>query len=186
MSQAAFRLESFSPAFAGASQAAQQEQVETAYRQGLAEGRAMGFSAELRDLTQAFATLQSGLEDQTAIYAAASRQAVLDLMPVLTEIVTCLAENSQSAGLVAALQNELLRLSSDAAAPDWHITCPPKMEPMIRRCADSAGLQKPDIRPGDTAEQAVIVMGDGRSAFSNDKIAQHFRDLISELQEDKA
>lgn len=183
MNQATFRLESFSDAFQAAAQMVHPDHVDDAYRKGLAEGRALRAADQISSLTAALTELQNSLQAQASLLSKSSLQTVSDLAPVLNEIVECLAENGQSAGLQTALQHELLRLAGDITAPSWHITCPAETEPMIRRCAEAAGIPDADIRVLPEAQQAVIVMEDGHSAFANDGIVQHFRDLIAELQE---
>lgn len=183
MNEAAFRLESFSADFPDPLDLTRRGAVDSAYRDGLAEGRAMGFSPELRALTEAIRDLGARMAEAGAIRAEAERQALSGIMPVLDEIVTALASRSESAGLETALRDEMLRLATGVTPPGWHIVCPPGMEAMIRRCAGEAGIGGVDIRIDGAVDEASVILDQGRSAFSNQQVAQHFRALISELQE---
>lgn len=183
MTQAAFRLESFSRPLPPTKMLVDQQLVDAAFRRGLAEGRDLGASEGLHGLTDAIAALQTTLQDAAAMRADATRQAVMDLLPLLTEIVTTLAGTAESAGLEAALQAELQHLADAVQVQDWHIRCPADLEHMVRQAASAAGLSDPDIRIDPAACEASIILEDGRSAFSNEPVAQHFRDLIAELQE---
>ena len=183
MNEVNFRLESFSAPVLPDPGALRQDELDSAYRRGLAEGRAMGFSDELRSLTEAFRAHAAMMSDGEAIQLAAARHAVADILPILSQIVTALAGTSQAAGLEAAIAQEFRRLAAQPAPVTWHVLCPAGMEAMIRRCAQTAGIDQPDIRIGADCREASIVMNQGRSAFSDKKVAGHFRDLISELQE---
>ncbi len=185
MSEAVFRLESFTTDSTPTREMTRRDELAIAYRDGLAEGRAMGFSDELRALTEAIGALGLVVTDAKALWAEAERETVAGLMPVLSEIVTALAAQADSAGIEAALRDELLWLAGQATPPGWHILCPPDMEAMIRRCAAAAGIGEADIRIGPEGEEASIIFDQGRSAFSKQQVAQHFRDLIAELQEDE-
>lgn len=183
MNAAGFRLESFSAALPSASDLRQRKDLDDIYDKGLAEGRAAGASESMRALTQAIVALNESLGDLAAIRAQAVRQTAQDLMPILAEIVTTLARKGESAALESALRQEILRLSGQVPPPDWHLRCPPEMEAMVRRCAQEAGLENPDIRLAPGAENASIILEDGRSAFSSKGMAEHFHNLLSELQE---
>lgn len=183
MSEAVFRLESFSAPDEASRETVRRDELALAYRDGLAEGRAQGFSAELRALTEAIGAFGQVMSDAQAIRAEAERETVAGLMPVLAEIIAVLAARPESAGLEAALCDEFLRMAGQATPPGWHILCPPAMEAMIRRCALAAGIAEPDIRIGSEGDDAAIILDQGRSAFSTRQAAQHFRDLLAELQE---
>lgn len=183
MTSLAFRLESFSEPLSHPPQLVDRERLDDAYRQGVIDGRTMARDEDMQSLIAELAQLQQGLSDRAAIEAQAIRQTTADLIPVLTEIVSCLGDSESSAGLQASLQQELLRLAGDGTAPGWSITCPPRMEALIRDCVRAANLPDADIRVDPQAVQVEIVMEDGRSAFSNDRIVQHFSGLIAELQE---
>lgn len=183
MNAAGFRLESFSANAPGNADLVRRQEVDDSFRKGLAEGRTQGASEAMRDLTAAIRALDQSLSDIAAIRAEAMRQTALDLMPILSEIVAALARKGESAGLEAALRQELLHLAGQVPGADWHLRCPPDMEQMVRRCATEAGLKAPDIRVEPGASHATIILDDGRSAFSNERVAQHFQNLISELQE---
>lgn len=184
MSGAVFRLESFSEPDGAGDEDLRRDELAIAYRDGLAEGRALGFSAELRALTEAIGALGLAMEDARATWAEAERQTVAGMMPALAEIIDVLAARPDSAGLEAALRDEFLWLAGQATPPGWHILCPPTMEAMVRRCALDAGIGEPDIRSAAEGCEASIILDQGRSAFSKLQVAQHFRDLIAELQED--
>lgn len=183
MSSLAFRLESFSEPLSQPPQTLHRGQLDDAYRQGVIDGKAIGRDEDLRAFTAALARLRDGLGDQAVIEARAIARTTSDLMPILTEIVACLGERETSAGLQESLQQELLRLAADSTVPEWHITCPPRMEAVVRDCASAANLPDADIRVDPQAKQAEIVTEGGRSAFSNEKMVQHFSGLIAELQE---
>lgn len=183
MIEAVFRLESFSAALPESLDLMHRDEVASAYRHGLAEGRAMGFSAELRALTEAIQALGATMADVAAIRAEAEQQTVAGIGPILAEIVTALASRAEAAGLETALGEELARLVGQPAPSSWHILCPPGMEAMIRRCAETAGIRQPDIRVDAAAAEASVILGEGRSAFSGQPVVERFRALIFELQE---
>ncbi|TRW95516.1 hypothetical protein FNJ84_16180 [Paracoccus sp. M683] len=183
MNQAVFRLESFSAAALPSPDLLQQEMQDQAYHRGLADGQEMGFSAELRSLSGAIGSLQASLSALDAIRAETTRQAMSDVMPILSEIVSSLAGANATSGLEAALIQEFQRLATEIPPLRWHATCPANAEAMLRRCAQSAGIEEIDIRPGPDDGEISIVLDDGRSAFSNERVVRRFRDLISELQE---
>lgn len=183
MSQVAFKLESFSDAPPPPCAMVEAQAVEIAYREGLTEGRAAGFSAELRSLTDAITAVEAELSDSEQIRAAAYAEALAALAPLLHEIVTALADQASSAMLEAALIREVQCIVADAPGTGWHILCPPGMEQVIRRCANAAGADMPDIRATPGIADAQIVMDQGRIVISKSQVATRFRDLISELQE---
>lgn len=183
MSQAVYKLESFSKVQPPAFDLVPREHLDDAYERGLAEGRAMARSDDLAALTQAMAALDGGLRDALQLRREASRQAIAELLPVIAVIVSTLARKGEAAGLEAALLQELRQLAEATPAQDWHITCAPALEAMIRRCAETAGLTGLDLRVSESAQGASIILADGHSAFSNQEVARHFHDLISELQE---
>ena len=183
MSQVAFKLESFSDAPSPPCALVEAEAVEIAYREGLTEGRAAGFSAELRGLTDAITAVEAQLSDSEQIRVAAYAEALTALTPLLHEIVAALADQASSAMLEAALIREVQGIVADAPGPGWHILCPPGMEQVIRRCANAAGIGTADIRATPDIPDAQIVMDQGRIVFSKSQVAARFGDLISELQE---
>ena len=183
MSEAVFRLESFSAPDEPGREALRRDELALAYRDGLAEGRAQGFSAELRALTEAIGALALSMGDARVLWVEAERQAVAGIMPALAEIIAVLAGRPDPAGLEAALCDEFLSLAGQATPPGWHILCPPAMEAMVRRAALAAGIDAPDIRGSAGEDEVSIILDQGRSAFSTPQVAQHFRDLLAELQE---
>lgn len=183
MSRAAFKLESFSEMTPMHPAMIDPDAIHRAYLDGLAEGRAAGFSAELRGLADAIIALEAGLSNADAIRAEARRNTLDILTPLLHEIVAALAETGSSAMLEAALSREIHAILADAPATAWHVLCAPGMESVIRRCARAAGTETADIRSADHIEEAQIVMDEGRIVFSRNQVAARFRDLISELQE---
>lgn len=183
MSQVAFKLESFSDTPTMPRAMVDADAVEQAYREGLAEGRAAGFSAELRGLTEAITAFEAQLAEAALIRAAAYGDALTSLTPVLHEIVAALAKDESSTMLETALTRELHEIAAGAQPAGWHILCPPGMEPVIRRCAEAAGGVAPDIRATPGILDPQIVMDQGRIVFSKSQVATRFADLISELQE---
>lgn len=178
-----FRLESFSTAAEGLAEVTHRQDIDRAFDAGLAEGRALGFSAELRALTEALQAVEQAMSETAAIRAEAERQTLEAVLPLLQEIVTALAAGAEPAGVEAALRDEMLRLVGQAAPPGWHVLSPPAMEAMIRRCARSAGIDAVDLRVDAAITEAEIVLDQGRSVFSQAQVADRFRDLIAELQE---
>lgn len=183
MNHAVFRLESFSSSAAATAEVVRQEDLQDAYERGLADGQAAAASAELRSLAAAIGAVAAQFADMEQIRAEATRQTAADLLPILSEIVTALAREPESAGLERALRQEVQRLAASVPPRPWHILCPAAMEPMVRRCVEMAGLTDADIRTGPAVEAPSIILDEGRSAFSNHKVAERFRDQISELQE---
>lgn len=183
MSHAAFRLESFAAPDAPSPEATR-DAVDSAYQKGLTDGRIAAASAALSTLSAALNDISAQLSDAEAQRSATRLEAITDMLPLVHEVVTTLADTGGSTALETAIIQELRKIVAETPALECRIDYAPELEDLIRRCLELAGSPPIRLQPCLDCEGASITLEGGRIAFSKTRAAARIRELICELEED--
>lgn len=177
-----FKLESFSAALAaqGPQPTFTQDALDQAYADGLAHGIARQADEQARTLNAGLDHLARALADDETRRDALRHEAVGALVPILAQILDCLAPAAQSRRLEAALTQELLRLSRSAPPLRASIACGPSLRAMVDRCLADCGLDGIDVTETD-AERISLSLGGGRIDLDPARVADDIRALIGEI-----
>lgn len=186
MSLAVLKLESF-----GAGMAAQgmpltfsREALDQAFADGLAEGRARQQDDQVRTLSAGLDRLAQALAADEARRADLRREAVGALMPILVQVLDCLAPAAESRRLEAALTEELLRLARTAPPVRATISCGPSLRGLVDRCLADCGLNGIEVTEVDTDRISLALQG-GRIELEPQRTAEAIRALIAEITGDE-
>lgn len=184
MAPALIKLESFTAALPGKrhERSYTRDDLDLAYADGLAEGRAQRREEELHSLHCSLERMAVALAEDDARRAELRDEAVAALAPVLSEILDSLAPSARSRKLEQALLDELRRLSSMSAPLRCRITCPPGLHDMVQRCLRETGLDTITPEQGDGNRINLSLEG-GRIEFQPERMAQDIRALIAEITE---
>lgn len=187
MTAAIFKLESFDrPATTDALPRAtfDRDDLDQAFADGFAAGRAEGDQLHLERLEAALSNLSSLLGDEEARRVALREEAVKALSPILSHVMDLMAPKAQSRRLEEALVGEITRLASRAVPLKARITCPPPLLELAQRCSTAAHPQI-DVHCRDGADLTIELEG-GRIEISPDRIAAEVAALIAEINEENS
>lgn len=186
MANAAIKLESFTPARqCPAAVTYSQDELDRAWADGLAEGRAQRESEESGQLMAALELLSQSLSDDEERRDKLRKEAVAALFPLIPEIVDALAPSVASQRLERALTGELERLARAASPVRVHISCSEKLREMVETCIRQGGMTGIGVEVADCDRISLSLSG-GSIEFSQEKIARQVRELIDEIKEDMA
>lgn len=186
MSLAMFKLESFSNALTdrGAVVTFAQEDLDQAYADGRADGRAQAEDADLRTLGAGLERLAASLAADESRRQQLRQEAVDALYPLLTQIVDLLAPPSSSRRLEEALRAELTHLAQRSQPVTARIACSDRLRVLVDRCLSDAGLTGIEIEPA-ASDRIVVTLQGGRIEITPETIAQDIRALLEEINEDQ-
>ncbi|SIT01787.1 hypothetical protein [Paracoccus saliphilus] len=186
MANAAIKLESFSPARqCPAAVTYSQDELDRAWADGRAEGRAQRESEEIEQLRSALDLLARALSDDDERRIKLRNEAVAALFPLIPEIVDALAPSVASQRLERALTGELERLARATPPVRAHISCSEKLREMVENCIGQSGMTGIEAEVTDCDRISLSLSG-GSIEFSQQKIARQIRELIDEIKEDMA
>ncbi|MGR3249853.1 MAG: hypothetical protein ACU0DH_07930 [Paracoccus sp. (in: a-proteobacteria)] len=181
-----FKLESFSNALTdrGAVVTFAQEDLDQAYADGRADGRAQAEDADLRTLGAGLERLAASLAADESRRQQLRQEAVDALYPLLTQIVDLLAPPSSSRRLEEALRAELTHLAQRSQPVTARIACSDRLRVLVDRCLSDAGLTGIEIEPA-ASDRIVVTLQGGRIEITPETIAQDIRALLEEINEDQ-
>ncbi len=187
MTQAIFRLESFTAALAGrdAKQIFDRDALDRAHAEGLAAGLARSHDDQMRHLGAGLERLAVALAEDAQRRAALRAEAVAALSPILDAILDNLAPAADSARLRDALTAELERLAQKAAPLRARIACSDRLKGLVQQCLADAGIEGIELEPSDMDRISLSLEG-GRIEFCPDRLGRDMRALISEITGDES
>lgn len=185
MNLASFKLESFSRSDRPVEIAEVsfcRDDLDQAYTDGYAEGKAQAHDAQLQELDACLSALSMTLTEDEARRAALRREAVAALSPVLMQILDLMAPPGESRRLEDALNAELLRLAGRAGPLKARIACGPGLRAMVARCVEAHGLTNLEIAEIPAAKVSISLEG-GRIELAPETVAQDIAALIADIKE---
>lgn len=185
MSLAMFKLESFgipadpqppAPSYG-------QADLDRAFAEGIACARAEAEDAQMRSLTAGLSQVAEGLAAEDGQRHALRQEVLEALLPVLHHVLDLMAPPLASRRLEEALGAELARLAHRARPLGLQIACGARLEGLVRRCLDRAGLEGVALDPHPEDRITVSLQG-GRIEFNPEAVAAEIRALIAELAQE--
>lgn len=185
MSLAMFKLESFSTVPTGQQPVFDQDAVDQAYANGLAEGLARQADEQMRALSAGLERICEALRDDQGRRIQLRQEAVTALTPVLEQILDCLAPAAQSRRLEEALNQQLQRLAQDARPLSIRVACGSGLRDMVERCLASLGLSEFELVT-DERDRISLSLEGGHIELSPERTAGEIRALIAEIKGDES
>ena len=183
MSASLIKLESFTglPG-AGGSSSYTRDDLDLAFADGLAQGRAQRQDEDLQGVCSGMKHLADALSADEARRQELRADAVASLAPILSEMLDALVPSAQSQRMERSLVEELHRLSAQATPLHCRIACRPDLRAMVVRCLDEAGISgiELDDQPGTCVS---LSLEGGRIEFVPERVAENIRALIAEITE---
>lgn len=186
MNLASFKLESFSRSAEPVEIAEVtfcRDDLDQAYTDGYAEGKAHAYDAQMQELDICLSGLAATLTDDDARRSALRAEAVATLAPILSQILDLMAPAAHSRRLEQALNTELQRLAQSAVPLKARLACGPGLRSMVEHCVRKHGLGNLEIAQIAAAKVSITVEG-GRIDLTPEKIAQDVAALIADIKEE--
>lgn len=186
MNLASFKLESFSrsdPPVEVAEVTFCRDDLDQAYTDGYAEGKAHAHDAQLQELDAWLSWLATTLIEDDTRRASLRMEAVATLAPILSQILDLIAPVTHSRRLEEALTAELLRLAESAPRLKARIACGPGLRAMVEHCIRTHNLDNLEIAEIAAAKVSITLEG-GRIDLIPEKVGQDIAALIAEIKQE--
>ncbi|SCY75954.1 hypothetical protein [Paracoccus tibetensis] len=186
MTAAILKLESFDrPPVAQPTpeQAFDRDDLDQAFADGFAAGKAEADEAQMSRLETCVAQLSELLREDEARRDALRGEAVAALSPILTHILDLMAPASQSRRLEETLLAELVRIAGRSSPLKARITCAPPLLGMVQRCLEQVTDTPIEIDCREDAELSIRLEG-GRIDICPDRAGREIAALIAEINEE--
>lgn len=186
MSLAMFKLESFSRPETGLNTPEIRycrDDVDQAYADGYATGRAEATEAQIQDLHRALAALSDVMAEDDARRHALRQEAVDALLPVLEQIIDLMAPVEISRRIEQSLADELRRLAQSAVPVRAEILCGQSLRGLVTESLKAHDLQR--LRIIEIDEPVIRIRLDGgRIEITPGQIAKNIAAVIAAAREE--